>query len=47
MMSGVNMTHVPYPSGGQFGDLVSGRVHVVFSPLPGTSEQVKAGKLQH
>jgi len=46
MMSGVNMTHVPYPSGGQLTDLVGGRVQVVFSPLPGTIEQVSAGKLR-
>jgi len=46
MMSGVNMTHVPYPSGGQLTDLVGGRVQVVFSPLPGTIEQVSTGKLR-
>jgi tripartite-type tricarboxylate transporter receptor subunit TctC len=46
MMTGVNMTHVPYPSGGQFTDLVGGRVQVVFSPLPGTIEQVSSGKLR-
>jgi tripartite-type tricarboxylate transporter receptor subunit TctC len=46
MMTGVDMVHVPYPSGGQLTDLIGGRVQVVFSPLPGTIEQVVAGKLR-
>jgi tripartite-type tricarboxylate transporter receptor subunit TctC len=46
MMAGVEMVHVPNRSGSQLTDLISGQVQVVFSPLPGTIEQISAGKLR-
>jgi tripartite-type tricarboxylate transporter receptor subunit TctC len=46
MMAGIDMVHVPNRSGGQLTDLIGGQVQVVFSPLPGAIEQVKAGTLR-
>ena len=46
MMAGVDMVHVPNRGGSQLTDLISGQVQVVFSPLPGTIEQISAGKLR-
>ena len=46
MMAGVDMVHVPNRSGGQLTDLMGGQVQVVFSPLPGAIEQIRAGKLR-
>jgi tripartite-type tricarboxylate transporter receptor subunit TctC len=46
MMAGLDMVHVPNRSGGQLNDLIAGQVQVVFSPLPITVEQVRAGRLR-
>jgi tripartite-type tricarboxylate transporter receptor subunit TctC len=46
MMAGVDMVHVPNRGGSQLTDLISGQVQVVFSPLPGTIEQISAGRLR-
>jgi len=46
MMAGLDMAHVPNRSGGQLNDLIAGQVQVVFSPLPITVEQVRAGRLR-
>jgi tripartite-type tricarboxylate transporter receptor subunit TctC len=46
MMTGVDMLHVPYRgSAPAITDLLAGRVHVYFSPLPETIEYIRAGKL--
>jgi tripartite-type tricarboxylate transporter receptor subunit TctC len=45
MMTGVDMVHVPY-SGSYVPDLLSGRTQVVFSPIPTTVAQIRAGKLR-
>jgi len=44
-MTGIEMVHVPNRSGNQLIDLIGGQVQVVFSPLPSTIEQIRAGKL--
>jgi len=47
MMTGVNMTHVPYRGPAQaMTDLLSGQVQVSFDPLPAAMEFIKAGKLR-
>ena len=47
MMAGVNMLHVPYRGGGPaLTDLISGVVHVSFSPVPASIEYIKTGKLR-
>src|SRR5262245_23481039 len=47
MMTGVNMTHVPYRGPAQaMADLLSGQVQVSFDPLPAAMEFIKAGKLR-
>jgi tripartite-type tricarboxylate transporter receptor subunit TctC len=45
-MTGIEMVHVPNRSGNQLIDLIGGQVQVVFSPLPSTIEQIRAGKLR-
>ena len=43
----VEMTHVPYRgSGPALSDLMAGQVQVMFANMPGTVQQVKAGKLR-
>jgi tripartite-type tricarboxylate transporter receptor subunit TctC len=47
MMSGVDMTHVPYRGGAPaMTDLMAGQVQVVFNPVPESMEFIKAGKLR-
>ena len=46
MMTGVNLTHVPYRGASQaITDLLGGQVQVLFEPLPASIEHVKSGKL--
>src|SRR5215470_14298659 len=45
MMAGINMLHVPYRTSA-FPDLLSGQVHVLFSPIPAVIGYIKAGKLR-
>ncbi len=45
MMAGVDLVHVPY-RGNPVPDLLSGQVQVIFSPMPVTIEQIRAGKLR-
>ena len=45
--TGINIVHVPYKSGSsQIPDLLSGRVHVAFSPAASVASYVKSGKLR-
>jgi tripartite-type tricarboxylate transporter receptor subunit TctC len=45
MMAGVDMVHVPYRgSAPAVADLIGGQVQVVFDNLPGSIEQIRAGK---
>jgi tripartite-type tricarboxylate transporter receptor subunit TctC len=47
MMAGVNMVHVPYRgTAAALTDLLAGQVQVMFATLPGSIEQVRAGKLR-
>jgi tripartite-type tricarboxylate transporter receptor subunit TctC len=45
MMTGIDMLHVPYRSD-PTPDLLGGRVHVYFSPMPASIGYLKAGKLR-
>jgi len=45
MMAGVDLVHVPY-RGNPVPDLLGGQVQVIFSPMPVTIEQIRAGKLR-
>jgi tripartite-type tricarboxylate transporter receptor subunit TctC len=45
IMAGINMLHVPYRSN-VFPDLLSGQVHVLFSPIPAAVGYIKAGSLR-
>jgi tripartite-type tricarboxylate transporter receptor subunit TctC len=45
IMAGIDMLHVPYHSD-PIPDLLGGRVHVYFSPMPVSIEYIKAGKLR-
>jgi tripartite-type tricarboxylate transporter receptor subunit TctC len=44
MMAGVDMVHVPYKAS-YVPDLLSGQLQVVFSPIPTTVAQIRAGQL--
>ena len=47
MMTGVNMVHVPYRSGGPaLTDLLGGQVQVYFGPVVASIEHIRAGKLR-
>ena len=47
MMTGVNMTHVPYRGlSPALNDLLGGQVQVVFSTFPSSIEYIKAGSLR-
>ena len=47
MMAGVDMVHVPYRgSGPVVTDLLGGQVQCAFDNLPGSIEQIRAGKLR-
>ncbi|WP_431304367.1 Bug family tripartite tricarboxylate transporter substrate binding protein [Sediminicoccus sp. BL-A-41-H5] len=47
LMTGVRMTHVPYPGSGQaVTDLLAGRVGVMFSPASTVIQHVRAGRLR-
>jgi len=44
-MAGINMLHVPHRTS-VFPDLLSGQVHVLFSPIPAAVGYIKAGSLR-
>src|SRR5262245_36827533 len=47
MMTGVNMIHVPYRSGGPaLADLLGGQVQVMFDNMPSSIEYIRAGRLR-
>jgi tripartite-type tricarboxylate transporter receptor subunit TctC len=47
MMAGVNMLHVPYRGGAPaMTDLISGQVQVMFEPVAGPIEHLRAGRLR-
>jgi tripartite-type tricarboxylate transporter receptor subunit TctC len=47
MMAGVDLTHVPYRgTAPALTDLLSGQMHVIFSPMPGVIEYIRSGKLR-
>jgi tripartite-type tricarboxylate transporter receptor subunit TctC len=47
MMTGVNMLHVPYRGGAQaITDLLGGQVQVMFEPVAGPLEHIRAGRLR-
>jgi tripartite-type tricarboxylate transporter receptor subunit TctC len=47
MMTGVEMTHVPYRGGmPAMTDLMAGQVQVVFNPVPESMEFIRSGKLR-
>ena len=47
MMTGVNMTHVPYRGTAPgMTDLLGGQVQVIFSTVPAAIELIRAGKLK-
>jgi tripartite-type tricarboxylate transporter receptor subunit TctC len=47
MMTGVEMTHVPYRGGmPAMTDLMAGQVQVVFNPVPESMELIRSGKLR-
>jgi tripartite-type tricarboxylate transporter receptor subunit TctC len=47
MMAGVNLLHVPYRGGAPaMTELIAGRVQVLFNPMAGTVEYIRAGTLR-
>jgi tripartite-type tricarboxylate transporter receptor subunit TctC len=48
LMTGINMTHVPYRGlgAGGYSDLMSGTVHVAFDNIGGSLELIRSGKLR-
>ena len=47
LMAGINMMHVPYKgTGPAFPDLVSGRVQLIFEPMPTMLPHVRAGRMR-
>jgi len=47
VMTGVDMVHVPYRgTAGAYGDLMTGKVQVLFDNLPGSIEFVRSGQLR-
>ena len=47
LMAGVNLVHVPYRGGAPaLTELMAGRVQVVFNPMAGTVEHIRAGTLR-
>jgi tripartite-type tricarboxylate transporter receptor subunit TctC len=47
MLTGISMVHVPYRgTAPALTDLLGGQVQVIFSPLPGSVEYLKSGKLR-
>ncbi len=49
LMTGINMVHVPYSSGGSvraFTDLIGGRIQVIFDPISSSIELIRAGKVR-
>ncbi len=47
MMTGVEMTHVPYRGAGPaLPELMAGNVHVMFDNMPSSIEKIKAGQLR-
>jgi tripartite-type tricarboxylate transporter receptor subunit TctC len=47
MLTGVNIVHIPYRGGGPaLTDLISGRVHVMFSAMAASIAHARAGKLR-
>jgi tripartite-type tricarboxylate transporter receptor subunit TctC len=47
MMTGVNMTHVPYRgSGPALTDLIGGQVQILYDGIPTSIEHIRAGKLR-
>src|SRR5215510_5432892 len=48
ILTGVNMTHVPYRGlgAGGYADLISGAVHVAFDNMSGSIELIRTGKLR-
>jgi tripartite-type tricarboxylate transporter receptor subunit TctC len=47
MMTGINMTHVPYRgSAPALTDMISGQVQVMFDNIPSSIEHIRAGKLR-
>src|SRR5262249_18492213 len=47
MMTGIDMTHVPYRSAGPaLADLIGGQVQVMFDGVPASIEHIRAGRLR-
>jgi tripartite-type tricarboxylate transporter receptor subunit TctC len=47
MMTGINMTHIPYRGGAlAVVDLIAGQVQVMFGPMPEAIGHIRAGKLR-
>jgi len=46
LMTGVNMTHIPYPRINPLIDLLAEQVQVIFGPMPSSIDLIKAGKLR-
>lgn len=47
LLTGIDIVHVPYKgSAGAYGDVMSGRVQLMFDPILGSMPHVKAGKMK-